>query len=119
MSQHSGLHLGEMSILLALAGGLLPLLVLENSFSGCLQYQHKLRAWRRQSRMKQTEELHQPLLTCIRDMIQQGKLRTRKGQNYSRSKWKSTLSTNDPVSRACATHIALIEGVKRFLQLYI
>lgn len=38
-----------MSLPLALAGGLLPLFVLEDSFSGCLQYQHKLMAQRRQA----------------------------------------------------------------------
>lgn len=44
MSQHSGLLLGETTPWLALAGGLLLLLTLEDSFSGCLQSQHELRA---------------------------------------------------------------------------
>lgn len=44
MSQHGGLLLGEISPWLALAGGLLLLLILEDTFSECLQSQHKLRA---------------------------------------------------------------------------
>lgn len=90
VSQHRGLHLGEVSLWLALLG----------VFSLCWLWRLPVISGQAKDlEEKQTGGLRQPFraFPCRRDRTKQKKLRARKGQNYVRSYWKSILSTDVPL----------------------